>query len=289
MAIAVIWGSSFLWIEVGLEAMRPTVVTLVRVALGALALAVVPSARRTRVAREDWPRVVVVGVLWIGVPFLLFPVAQQYVDSAVAGMMNGAVPLFAALVAAVLLRSWPRRVQAVGLLVGFAGVVAIAWPSLSGDDADGLGIALLLVAVICYGVATNVAVPLQQKYGALPVLCRALLVALLLDLPFGLAGLPGSEVDGRVLLAMLPLGLLGTGWAFVALATLVGRAGATRGTVAVYFTPIVAIALGVLVRDEHVAAVSLAGALLVVLGAWLTSRREAPGPVPKADEVATLS
>jgi drug/metabolite transporter (DMT)-like permease len=76
---------------------------------------------------------------------------------------------------------------------------------------------------------------------------------------------------------MLPLGLLGTGWAYVAFTTLAGRAGATRGAVAVYFTPVVAIALGVLVRNEHVAAVSIFGAALVMLGAWLTSRREVPG------------
>jgi drug/metabolite transporter (DMT)-like permease len=273
-AIASIWGSSFLWIEVGLEAMRPTVVTLLRVALGTLAIAVVPAARRTGIKRDDWPRVVFVGVLWVGVPFLLFPIAQRYVDSAFAGMMNGSVPLFAAVVAVVLLRSWPGRVQIVGLLVGFLGVIAIAWPQLRGADASVAGVLLLLAAVVCYGIATNLAVPLQQQYGALPVLFRALCVALLFDLPFGLAGLPGSHLEARPLAAMVPLGLLGTGWAFVGLATLVGRAGATRGTVAIYFTPIVAIVLGVVFRDEHVAALSIAGAALVIAGAWLTSRRE---------------
>jgi drug/metabolite transporter (DMT)-like permease len=91
----------------------------------------------------------------------------------------------------------------------------------------------------------------------------------------GLAALPSSDPAGGSALAMIPLGLLGTGWAYVAFTTLSGRAGATRGAVAIYFTPIVAITLGVLVRDEHVAAVSLLGAALVMLGAWLTSRGEA--------------
>jgi len=93
-------------------------------------------------------------------------------------------------------------------------------------------------------------------------------------LPIGIGALPGSEFHGGSVAAMVPLGLLGTGWAYVAFVTLSGRAGATRGAVAIYFTPVVAIALGVLVRDEHVAALSLLGAVLVIAGAWLTSRGE---------------
>jgi drug/metabolite transporter (DMT)-like permease len=272
---ALIWGSSFLWIEYGLEAFRPPLVTTARVALGVVALAVVPAARRTPIDRGDWPRVVVLSVTWMAVPLLLFPVAQRWIDSSLAGMLNGAVPLTTALVSVLVLRSLPGRSQAVGLLVGFGGVVCIAWPSIQGADATALGVGLCLSAVFLYGIGANVAVPLQQRYGALPVLLRALLVALVLVAPVGLAALPSSDPAGGSALAMIPLGLLGTGWAYVAFTTLSGRAGATRGAVAIYFTPIVAITLGVLVRDEHVAAVSLLGAALVMLGAWLTSRGEA--------------
>jgi len=273
-ACASIWGSSFLWIEVGLEALRPTVVTLCRVALGALALALVARARRTRIALADWPRVVLLAIVWMAVPLTLFPVAQQWIDSSLAGMLNGAVPLTSAFVAVVLVRSLPGRVQIAGLLVGFAGVVLIAWPEVRTDGTTALGVALVLLAVFCYGVGANVAVPLQQRYGALPVLMRALVVALVLVVPAGVAGIPGSELAARPVAAMLPLGLLGTGWAYVAFALLLGRAGASRGAVAIYFTPLVAIVLGVLVRDEHVAAVSMLGAALVIAGAYLTSRSE---------------
>jgi drug/metabolite transporter (DMT)-like permease len=75
-------------------------------------------------------------------------------------------------------------------------------------------------------------------------------------------------------LAMLPLGVLGTGLAYVAMTVLVGRAGAARGSVSIYFVPVVAILLGVLFRDERVAAIALVGTSLVLVGAWLTSRRE---------------
>jgi drug/metabolite transporter (DMT)-like permease len=263
--------------------MRPTVVTLVRVALGTLALALVARARRTRISRPDWPRVVLLALVWMAVPLTLFPVAQQWIDSSLAGMLNGAVPLTSAFVAVLLVRALPGRAQLVGLIVGFSGVVAIAWPEVRTAGTTALGVALVLVAVFCYGVGANVAVPLQQRYGALPVLLRALVVALVLVAPAGVAGIPGSELEMRPLAAMLPLGLLGTGWAYVAFALLLGRAGASRGAVAIYFTPVVAIVLGVLVRGEDVAAVSLIGVVLVIAGAWLTSRRETPAEVVPAE------
>ena len=274
-SIAVIWGSSFLFIDIGLEAFRPGVIAFARVALGAAALALFPAARRP-VDRQDLPRVALLGVVWMAVPLLLFPVAQQWIDSSVAGMLNGAVPLFGAAWAVLLLRRPLARAQTLGLLVGFAGVIAIWWPEMEGSRATTLGAGLVVLAVLCYGLALNLAVPLQQRYGSLPVLLRAQLVALLLLVPFGLWSLPGSHLRWGPALAMLPLGILGTGLAFVLMTTLVGRVGGPRGAVATYFIPVVAIALGVVFLGERVAPAALLGTALVLAGAWLTSRREAP-------------
>jgi drug/metabolite transporter (DMT)-like permease len=271
-SIALIWGSSFLFIDVGLEALAPGVIAVARVALGVAALALVPAARRP-IGREDRVRVAFLGVIWAGLPLILFPVAQQWIDSSVAGMLNGAVPLAGAAWAVVLLRRPLPRVHAVGLLIGFAGVLAISWPQLQGSRATTLGAGLVVLAVVLYGLAVNLAVPLQQRYGALPVLLRAQLAALVLLLPFGLWGLRDSSLAWPSVLAMVPLGVLGTGVAFVLMTTLVGRVGGPRGAVATYFIPVVAIALGVLLLGERVAPAALAGTALVVAGAWLTSRR----------------
>ena len=271
-SIALIWGSSFLFIDVGLESLRPGVIAAARVALGVAALSLVPAARRP-IGREDRVRVAFLGVIWAGLPLILFPVAQQWIDSSVAGMLNGAVPLAGAAWAVVLLRRPLPRVHAVGLLIGFAGVLAISWPQLQGSRATTLGAGLVVLAVVLYGLAVNLAVPLQQRYGALPVLLRAQLAALVLLLPFGLQGLGGSTFSWPSVLAMVPLGVLGTGVAFVLMTTLVGRVGGPRGAVATYFIPVVAIVLGVLFLGERVAPAALAGTALVVAGAWLTSRR----------------
>lgn len=248
-------------------------ITAARVTLGAATLAVFPAARRP-IAPEDRPRAVFLGVIWIGVPLSLFPIAQQWIDSSVAGMLNGAMPLATAAWSIALLRRLPGRFQAIGLLVGFTGIVAISWEQVRGSSASLQGTMLVLLAITLYGLAANVAVPLQQRYGALPVLLRAQLAALVIVLPFGVWHLPGSSWSWEAGLAMLPLGSLGTGLAFVLMATLVGRVGGPRGSIAIYFVPVVAMFLGVAVLGETIAASALAGAALVLAGAWLTSRRD---------------
>jgi drug/metabolite transporter (DMT)-like permease len=273
-AVALMWGSSFLLIEVGLRHLEPTAVTLLRVLFGALTLACIPAARRP-IARADWPLVAVLGTVWIAAPFTLFPLAQQSISSSLAGMVNGAAPLFTMLVAAVWARRAPTGRQLAGLVVGFAGVVAINVPALQGADATALGAAMVLLATLFYGIAFNMAVPLEERNGALPVIWRAQLVALVLVTGPGVVGLAGSTWAWSSMLAMVVLGALSTGVAFAFFTTLAGRVGAARGSVTVYFIPVVAIVLGVLLGDESVALIALVGTALVLLGAYLTSRKEA--------------
>lgn len=271
--IATVWGSSFLFISVGLDAFEPGVVTLARVGLGFSALVLVPRARRP-VERADMPRIAALGILWIAIPLTLFPIAQQWIDSSVAGMVNGAVPITTAAWASLLLGALPGRRQLVGIGIGFAGVVLIFLPELQDSSATALGAALVALAVVFYGLSANMAVPLQQKYGALPVVLRAQMWSMIIVVPVGIAQLPNSTWAWDSALAMVPLGFLGTGLAFYFMATLVGRVGGTRGSIAIYFLPIVAIGLGVLIRDEVVDPIAVVGTVLVLAGAWVTSRRE---------------
>jgi len=267
------WGSSFLWIAEGLEHFAPAVISLSRLLLGAAALAIFPGTR-ARVERADWPRIALLGLVWMAVPLLLFPIAQQWVDSSIAGAINGSMPLFSAALAALLLRRAPGRRQALGLAVGFAGVLLVTLSGATGVSGSPLGIGLLVLATVLYAVAFNLAIPLTQRYGSLPVLLRAQLVAIAVVLPFGLWGLPSSEWDWQAAGAMVLLGVFGSGVAFVASTTLGARAGPTRGAVPIYFLPVVAMALGVAVRHEWVGPAAIAGVALVIAGAWLSSRQE---------------
>jgi drug/metabolite transporter (DMT)-like permease len=272
-AIATTWGSSFVWIDIALGSFAPTFITLVRVALGIGTLVFFPKAR-TPVERTDMGSIVLLGIFWMGAPFLLFPIAQQWIDSSLAGMINGSMPIFAGVVAGILLRRWPPAKTVLGIVVGFAGVVAVSWPALQGSRATVVGVLLVLSATACYGIAVNIAVPLQHRYGSLPVLLRAQLVALVLVFVPGLFGASDSSFDWASLAAMIPLGCLGTALAFVWMATLVGRVGAARGSVTIYFVPIVAIVFGAAFRAESIAVISLIGTALVITGAFVASRTQ---------------
>ena len=268
------WGASFLFIAEGLEAFTPAQVGFLRTLFAFLTLALMKKARVAAIDREDWPRIALLGFLWMAFPFFLFPLAEQRVSSSLAGMLNGAVPLISAAVAAFLLRRLPGPKQIAGLLIGFVGLILITLPALGQGSSSVAGVGLILVALLCYGTAINVVVPLTQKYGALPVLWRAQLVSLVLSTPGAVWGLGSSRFQLSALLAMLALGVGGTALAYVALSTLAARVGSTRASVTIYIAPPVALLLGVQLRGEAFEPVSVVGTAIVLGGAWLTSRAE---------------
>ena len=272
--VALSWGSTFFLIEVGLESVAPATITWGRITLGFLVLVALPAARRP-IERRDHPRVALLGVTWVGLPFLLYPIAQQHIDSALAGMLNGMAPIFSASIAMILMRAFPRIPQAVGITLGLIGAISISLPAVRESTAGAWGVLLVVVANLFYGLSHNLVVPLQQRYGAPAVMMRAIGVAAVVTAPFGIAGLADSTWTMGPALAVVFMGVVQTGATFVVMTALVGRVGATRGGVAIYFVPIVAMILGVAFRSEMVLPIQWAGTAVVLFGAWLTSRREA--------------
>lgn len=272
--VALIWGSSFLLIDIGLESVQPATITWIRVALGFLVLVIVPGARNP-VDSADYPRIVLLGFSWAVVPFLVFPFAQRDIDSALAGMLLAIVPIFSTSISIVLMRTLPRLQQVVGIVSGFVGAVGIALPVASASRAEAWAVALVMVAALFYGMSINLAVPLQQRYGATAVMMRAIGVATVATAPLGVAGLSTSDWIAGPAVAVAVLGVINTGLAFVLMTAFVGRVGPTRGGVAVYCIPIVAMVLGTVFRSEVILPLQWAGITVVLFGAWLTSCREA--------------
>ena len=275
LSIGGIWGSSFLFIAIGLHAFEPGLVTWLRVGLGASVLWLVPAAR-LHLDREDVPRLVALSVLWVAIPFTLFPLAEQRISSGLTGLLNGALPIFAVAIGSLMLRRLPGRTQAVGLVLGFLGIVAIAAPTVAEGSSSAIGVAMGLSATACYGVAINIAAPLTQRYGALPVMARMLALATIWTSPFGLLSLRRSTFAWPSLLSVTTLGMIGTGVAFVLMGRLVSRVGSTRASFATYLIPVVALLLGVVFLSERVPVLSIAGIALAILGAVLASRKEQP-------------
>lgn len=275
VSIGVIWGSSFLLMDIGLEAFHPGLITWMRVGLGAVVLGLVPRARR-RIEPYDKPRLIALSFLWVAIPFTLFPIAQQYINSAVAGMLNGAVPIFAAVTATVFLRRLPHGAVLIGLVLGFVGVAAISLSSGSGDSSEALGVVLVLLATILYGLAINIAAPINQQYGSLAVNAQMLAYASIWTAPLGIVGLTQSTFAWDSFLAIAAAGAIGTGLAFLIIGSLVSRVGSTRSSFITYVIPVVALILGVVFRNDQVTVIAIIGVVLVIVGALLAARRE-PG------------
>jgi drug/metabolite transporter (DMT)-like permease len=270
-APGLIWGASFLFIAEGLKAIGPSGVAFVRLLIGLATLALFPAARKP-VERLAWSAIALLGVLWFAFPLSMFPFAEQRVSSALTGMLNAVVPLFTAIVASMIAGRVPEGRVIVGLAVGFTGAGLIAWPTIHEGHSSVVGVLLILAAVVSYGFALNVARPLQQKYGALPVIFRALTVAVILTAPLGVRDVLVAHWTPAPFLSLLALGAFGTGAAFVLLATAAGRVGATRASSTAFLIPPVALVLGVVVRGEHVAMLSVFDSIVCVAGAWFMRR-----------------
>ncbi len=273
--ISLIWGASFLLIAESLESLTPGMVTFGRVALGAATLWIlrlfVNPGRSIEPA--DRFRVGLLGFVWVAVPFTLFPLAQQWINSAVTGLLNGATPVLVALVSVAFLRVAPRGLQLVGLVLGFTGITLISLGAAGGGSSEAKGVVLVLGATLCYGFAINIAPPLQVKYGAVVLMSSVLGIATVLVLPMALVNLGDNEWQVSSLLALTALGAVGTGAAYWIMSTLVGRVGSIRASFITYLIPVVSLALGVWLRDDHVTGLALIGAPITLLGAFLASRR----------------
>ena len=276
--LALVWGSSFFLIAVGLEAFTPGMVAWGRLVVAVVALSLIPAARK-RIDRSDLPAITIVAIAGNAGPALLFAYAEQTLESSVAGMLNAAVPLATAGIAFTLgIRSLKRR-HVVGLALGLVGVIVLSLPSVSGVGGSPGGVLLVLLAVLGYAITGNVLVPLAQKYGALSVILRAQLIGVVAVTPFALVDFSSNRLSLWPVLAVVVLGALGTGVARAVQATMNGRVGAPRAAIIGYLVPIVAIILGVAFRNETLELLELIGLVAVLISAYLVTRAVRSAPV----------
>jgi len=274
LGMALTWGSSFILIDIIIRYAPTTFVPFGRSFFGMIALFFVPGSRH-HIAREHRTRLWVLGLIWMALPFFFFPIAERTVASSIAGMMNGALPVVVIVVTSIWIRSKPSLQRIVAIMIGFLGIVLIAVPSINeGSSADTKGVAYLLAALLCYAVALNIARPLQAIYSPATLMLRVVSISTVLTAPLGLIALRSTRFSFALLGSTVILGALGSGFAFLLFGTLLKRTGTVRAMIPTYFTPIVGTFLGVLFNDEKVLALSLIGMLIVILGAWLTSRPE---------------
>jgi drug/metabolite transporter (DMT)-like permease len=283
-----IWGASFLFIAEGLEIMGPFGIAFVRLLVGFAALSAFPAARRS-IGGGAWLAIAGVALFWMAFPLTMFPLAEQRVSTAVTGMLNGSVPFFATIVATLIARRLPARNILTGLAVGLIGSVMIAVPTANEGSSSTVGVLMIVAAVASYGVAINLARPLQMKHGALPVIWRAQALALVMTAPLGIPDVLNAHWSLWPVLSLLALGGLGTGVAFVLTAIVAGRMGAPVASAIAFLIPPVALLLGVVVRGENVAIISAIGSAVCIAGAVLMQRKPKPEPAVVIEPVAVTS
>ena len=279
LALGLVWGCSFIFIELGLVFLSPFGVTFVRCALGAITLLIFAKARKVDLpkGKSIWKKLWVVAMLLNVVPGVLFAFAQQYITSALAGIINATTPLMTLIFMLLIFREEKiKREQVYGLLIGALGVMTVmgVWKELGGNQL--IGVIALLIAVSCYGASypysTRNVIPLGLKPEALAT--GQLLMATMTLLPlFIFDGFSSNNYETKSIIAMLCLGIFGSGFAYIWNFSVTAAAGSAIGSTVTYITPVVAVIVGWLYLNEEIAWHEPVGALVVIIGALLSQGR----------------
>lgn len=280
LLLASIWGSSFLWIKLAVQEIDPLTLVGFRLLFGALGLSLVVAMRRPSWPRDmrTWRTLLTLGLTNTAIPFVLISWGEIHIDSGVASILNGAVPLFTLLIAHWFLHderiTWLRSV---GLLVGFSGVFVLLSRDLAlqGDGMNVLGQLAVLGATLCYAGSSVFA---RRNLRSVPPMLQALVIVLtadtaiwlsmlLFDMPFRAPTLPVTWVS------LAWLGLLGSCLAYLLYFSLIQSVGSTRTVLVTYAMPVIGVILGVVVLSEPLDWHLVAGTALVASGIWAVNRR----------------
>jgi drug/metabolite transporter (DMT)-like permease len=277
-AVSVVWGVPYLFIKLAVEDLSPGFVAWSRVALGALVL--LPIAWRTGALRGLPLRWLSAFALFeITIPFPLIAFGEQRVSSSLAAILIAAVPLVVAFLALRFDRAeQPTRTRFIGMLIGLGGVAALVGIDIGGRGSELVGAAAVLAAT--FGYACGPLIVKRHLSGADPLgpVAGALGIASIMLLPLALGGLPTETPSDEAIASVVVLGVICTALAFLIFFRLIAEIGPSRATIITYVNPVVALALGVAILDEHVTTGTVAGLLLILAGSWLsTDGRVPPG------------
>ena len=287
VVLALIWGSSFMFIKVAVRELAPATLILGRIGLAALVLAaVVPALIGVRETvsevRSHWPWLVVVGLLNTALPFWLLSWGETRVDSGLASIIQASLPIFNAILAFGFFHD--QRVTGktfVGVVVGFAGVALLVGAQPQGKV---LGALAVVGMAVCYAAGGLLVRRHLSTTRPEVVAFGTSAVAALLVLPAGVAQAPASMPGWRTIAYVVVLGVLGTAFAYLLFFSIIARAGAGYASFVTYLVPPVALGYGAVFLGEHVGAAALGGLALILGGVALGTGMERRRPLVAAAE-----
>lgn len=270
ITLGLIWSSSFMWVELALREVGPITLVAFRVFFGFLFGAAVIFIRRIPLPRtlKEWTPLIVLGLTNIAIPFFLISWGQKSIDSGVASILDATVPLFTILVAHFLLHDDKMTAPKVlGLLTGFAGVVVLMSKDIGTSPSSLLGQLAVIAACIFYAGSSIFARIYTEDTpailrGLVPLVSASVVMvtsAFLFEAPIKIPTLPLTW------LALLWMGILGSGLAFIMLFYLIHEIGPTRSTMVTYLFPLGGVTLGVIFLNEPLTWQIVTGAVLIIM------------------------
>jgi drug/metabolite transporter (DMT)-like permease len=267
--LGAIWSSSFMWIKIAVQEVGPITLVAFRVLFGLLFGIVVIFIQRVQLLRsfKEWFPLLLLGITNVAIPFFLISWGEQSIDSAVAAILDATVPLFTILIAHYLLHDDKMTMPKVlGLLIGFAGVVVLMSKDIGSSFGSVLGqLAVVLASAFYAGSAVFARKTTEDTPGILrsagPLVSATVVIWLatfLIEKPVEIPQL------GITWVALLFLGILGSGVAFVLAYYLIHEIGPTRTSMVTYLFPVGGVILGVIFLNEHLSWQLVLGSLLVI-------------------------
>lgn len=273
--LGAIWGASFMFIKIGVSEMGPFTFATLRVLIGGIVLLLTLYLNKQAIPRDwkSWRPFMFLGAFNVLVPFGLIAWGEQSIPSAIASILNGSMPLFTLLLAAVFDKERITLGRILGLLVGFAGIMILTLPQLSNNiSASILGELAVIVAVISYSVSTVYAHRHTRQVNPLTASFGQITMGFLWLTPFALSEQPWHlTLSLKAVLAVVAIGVLGTAIAYQIYFRLVYEGGATLASLVTFISPLFGIVYGRLVLQEPIHWTALA-ALACILASILLIR-----------------
>jgi drug/metabolite transporter (DMT)-like permease len=279
LALGAIWGASYLFIAIGLRDLSPGMVAFLRIALAAAVLVPVAAVQGALSgARRYAGWLVLVGAVQVAGPFLLISAGEEEIASSLAGILVAAAPLWTAVLAIwVDHEERSQGLRLVGVLIGFAGVGLLLGVDLGGGGSELLGGIAVVAAALGYAIGGLLVK--HRLTGMAPVGMSGLVMtaSALLLLPVAFATPPDSFPSLGPVAAVLTLGVVGTGAAFVIFYWLISTVGPARTLIVTYVAPGFAIVYGAVFLSEEITVATIGGLALILAGCWLSAEGRLPG------------
>ena len=273
-ALCIVWGIPYFFIKIALTEIPPAGVAFGRLALGALVL--LPIAWKRGVLPQTRARlgaIVVFALVELVGPFFLISLGETWISSSLTGILIATVPLSVVLISplfGVKERLSTRR--AIGLAVGFFGVVALLGIDPPKSALQWAGVACMLVSVAGYAVGSLIIQRFLHGVDELAAVAVSLGVAAVVLFPVAVWTVPPIVPSAHVLTAVAVLGVVCTAVALLCYVYLISQAGASRASIITYVNPAVAVLLGVLILGEHFGVGTVLGFVMIIIGSWLGTR-----------------